>query len=64
MWLVCKMMNGKWNSGPDDGGGVTWQAWLEEMKESGNMEQLCWNTVFMKSMIMDQNSTDIDPFCW
>lgn len=39
------------------------EAWLEEMKASGNMEQLCWNTVFMKSVIMDPSS-EADPYCW
>jgi hypothetical protein len=33
------------------------------MKASGNMEQLCWNTVFMKSVIMDPSS-EADPYCW
>jgi len=34
------------------------------MKSSGSMEQLCWNAVFMQSMIMDPKKPQTDPFCW
>ena len=38
------------------------QAWHLEMLESGQMEQLCWNTVFART-VQENGSSVADPFC-
>ena len=38
------------------------QAWYIEMLKSGNMEQLCWNNVFARTMV-DNQSSIADPYC-
>ena len=38
------------------------QAWYIEMIKSGEMEQLCWNNVFARTMEGNQSSI-ADPYC-
>lgn len=43
--------------------GVLAQAWLQEMQASGDMEQLAWNKIFMRYLVLPSESNISDSYC-